>query len=39
MMERPSHVGRLTLVAPLPESTYRAEKTPRMAEKSDERTR
>ena len=39
MIERPSHLGRVAQVFAIPESTSRAEKTPRMAEKSDERPR
>ena len=39
MIERPSHPGSPTFVFATPVSTYRAEKKPRMAEKSDERPR
>ena len=39
MIERPSHPGSPTFVFAIPVSTYRAEKKPRMAEKSDERPR
>ena len=36
---QPCHLGRFFLVFAPPESTFRDEKTPRMAEKSDERPR
>ena len=39
MIERPRHPGRPTLVVAIPESNYRAEKTPRITEKSYERPR
>ena len=37
LVGRPSHLGSLNFVSAIPESTSRAEKTPRAAEKSDER--
>ena len=39
MIERPSHLGRVALVFGIPDSTSNAEKTPKAAEKSDERPR
>ena len=39
MIERPSHLGKLAFAFATPESTYRTETTPRMAEKSAERPR
>ena len=39
MIERPRHPGEPTVVFAIPVSTYRAEKTPQVAEKSDERPR
>ena len=39
MIERPGHLGRVAEVFDIPESTSRAEKTPRIAEKSAERPR
>ena len=39
MFERPRQPGKLAFVVAPPESTYRTEKTPKMAEKLDERTR
>ena len=39
MIERPSHLGSLTFVSAPQESTSFAERTPRMAEKFEERPR
>ena len=39
MIGRPCHLGEIAFVSATPESTPRAEKKPRMAEKSDERRR
>ena len=39
MIGQPCDLGTVALVFATPESTYRAENTPKMAEISDERTR